>query len=244
LGHSSRRAHRCGRAVPRSDDCEPDEIEELLSLGLAIEADPDDATFGSPAHAADRLRMAQTALRNAGYPNTPIAMGAAKSLLGFNPPAAGIPRFNDFMQRLQQTFGQSEVLFKFAARLMPAGGQPAEVMKRVTAAALLLSQMPSSISRVSDYCGCAVALGAMAKTLESMPELVKRFREVEQHLVQGNISAAANVEADALECIGCPGSPAEVVDTMSVLIEQLAQGRQPVRGDVAIAAAFAKRFAY
>lgn len=219
-------------------------LGQLKAPDVAVTCARNAATFGSPALAAHRLQLAQTALRQAGYPNTPIAMGAAKSLLAFNPPAAGIPRFGELMKRLEQAFGRSEMLFKFAARLMPAGGEPAEAMQRVAAATQLLNQTPSRVVRVSDYRACAVALGAMAKTLESMPTLVKRFRDIEQHLSQTGISAAADVEADALECVGCPGTPAEVVDTMSVLIEQLSEGRQPVRGDVAVAAAFAKRFAY
>ncbi len=202
------------------------------------------ATFGGPGHAAMRLRMAQLALRQAGYPDTPIAMGAAKSLLPFNPPQAGIPRFTELMRRLEQAFGRSEMLFKHTARLMPASGEPAEIVHRVVSAAKLLEQFPSHVRRASDYRIAATALGAMARSVDGLPELVRRFRELEHRLVSADISKPDVVEADALECIGCAGTPAEVVDTVLVLIDQLTEGHRPERGHVAIAAAFAKRFAY
>lgn len=203
------------------------------------------ATFGSPAHAAQRLELAKLALRQAGYPDTPIAMGVAKALLPYNPPAAGIPRFTELMRHLAQSFGHVEFVYKLAARVMPAAGEPPEVARRVFVALDLLQRIPGPASNtVTAQQMAAAALGAMARSQEALPELVKRLREIERRLVANQIAGTEHALADALECVACPGTPSEVVDTMVVLLDQLAQGRTPERGDVAIAAAFAKRFAY
>jgi hypothetical protein len=181
----------------------------------------------------------------AGFPaHSPVAMGAAKSLLAFDPPDAGVPRFLDFMKRLRQVFGQVELLFKLTARLMPATGTPEEVVARVVAAGHLLNKYPTRVSTVNDNRTTGVALASMARSTDALPDLVVRFREIETHLVQSGLSPAGAVEADALECVGCPGTPAEVVDTVAVLAEEIAGGRQPQRPDVTIAVAFAKRFAF
>jgi hypothetical protein len=202
--------------------------------------------FGGPQGAAARLREAQGALRRAGFPATPIAMGAAKSLLGFAI-EAGALRFVEIHRRLQQAFGpHDEVLIKYTARLMPAFGTPADVVGRVIAAASsLVYQRPSGErAHPRDVRAAAVALASMVKTQDKVPEIVARHRQIEAELVRAGISVIHNVEADALECIACPGTPQEVVATVSALLTQLASGRQPQRGDVAVAVAFAKRFAY
>ena len=84
----------------------------------------------------------------------------------------------------------------------------------------------------------------MVKTQDAIPPIVARFRQIEAELVRAGISVMHNVEADALECVRCPGTPQEVVATVSAILTQLAAGRQSERADVAIAVAFAKRFAY
>lgn len=203
------------------------------------------AAFGSPAHAAQRLQAAQAALRHAGFPPTPIAMGAAKSLLPFDPPAAGAPRFVEIFRRLEQALGRSEMSFKYTARLMPAQGTPEELVRRTLGACSLLTQMPSRVSPPSrEVRATAVALAAMVRQDDQLPGLVARFREIEFELMRAGVSTAATAEGHALECVGCPGSPAEVVDIVAALAGQLAAGRQSERSDVSIAVAFAKRFAF
>jgi hypothetical protein len=204
------------------------------------------AMFGGVQAAAQRLREAQAALRRVGYPATPIAMGAAKSLLGFGL-EPGVLRFVEIHRRLEQAFGRGhEVLFKFTARLMPAAGTPADVVGRaVAAASSLVYQAPSSErAHPRDVRSTAVALASMVKSQDRIPEIVARFRQLEAELVRAGISVMHNVEADALECIACAGTPQEVVATVGALLTQLAAGRQPERADVAVAVAFAKRFAY
>jgi hypothetical protein len=203
------------------------------------------ATFGSPANAAHRLAQAQAALRQAGFPNTPIAMGAAKSLLGCQPPESGPARFTEIFKRLEQAMGRSEALYKYTARLMPADGAPAAVVQRAINAGTLLKQVPSRVYPAGkDIRPTAVALASMVRADDQLPALVARFREIEFELINAGVSTQATVEGDALECIACPGSPAEVVDTVASLAAQIAQGRRSERGDVAIAVAFAKRFAF
>ena len=87
-------------------------------------------------------------------------------------------------------------------------------------------------------------LASMVRQDDQLPALVARFRDIEQELVRAGVSIQTTVEAHALECVACPGSPAEVVDIVASLAGQLAAGRQSERGDVAIAVAFAKRFAF
>lgn len=204
------------------------------------------ATFGSSQAAAQKLREAQAALRRVGYPGTPIVMGAAKSLLGFAL-EPGVLRFVEIHRRLEQAFGRGqEILFKFTARLMPAFGTPVDVVGRVvTAASSLVYQVPAGErSHPRDVRSAAVALASMVKSQDRIPDIVARFRQIEAELVRAGVSVMHNVEAHALECIACPGTPHEVVATVSALLTQLASGRQPERADVAVAVAFAKRFAY
>ncbi len=203
------------------------------------------AAHGGPAGAAKRLKAAQGALRRVGFPPTPIVLGAAKSLLGFAP-EPGVLRFVEIHRRLEQAFGRNEILVKYTARLMSATGSPADVVGRVIAAASSLALQTPSRERAHprDVRGSAVALASMVKTQDQIPNIVARFRAIEAELVRAGISVMHDVEAHALECIACPGTPQEVVATVSALLGQVASGRQPQRGDVSIAVSFAKRFAY
>jgi len=204
------------------------------------------ATFGSTQEAARRLEEAQGALRRVGYPPTPIVLGAAKSLLGFAL-EPGVLRFVEIHRRLQQAFGRSEEVFiKFTARLMPAAGMPADVVGRVIAAASsLVYQAPArERGHPRDVRAAAVALASMVKSQDQIPEIVARFRQIEAELVRAGLSVMHDVEAHALECVASRGTPEEVVATVSALLGQLTSGRQPQRADIAIAVAFAKRFAF
>lgn len=232
----------------------PEQTLRAYSTALQVTHAPDAAvvcarnaaTLGSTQDAARKLRDAQAALRRVGFPGTPIVMGAAKSLLGFAL-EPGVLRFVEIHRRLEQVFGpRQEIVFKHTARLMPATGTPADVVGRVIAAASsLVYQAPASErAHPRDVRSAAVALAAMVKTQDQIPDTVARFRQIEAELVRAGISVMHTVEADALECVACPGTPQEVVATVSALLHQLASGRQPERGDVAVAVAFAKRFAY
>jgi len=202
------------------------------------------AAFGSPAHAAQRLGQAQAAMRQAGFPATPIVMGCAKSLLAFDPPTAGAPRFVDIYRRLEGQMGHGETNFKFAARLMPAQGTPDDVVRRTLIAGQHLNQLPTRTQARSDLRAAAVALASMVREDNQLQALVARFRDIEFELGNSGVSSPATVEADALECVACPGTPHEVIATVSSLAQQIAAGRAVARGDVAVAVAFAKRFAF
>ena len=204
------------------------------------------ATLGGPAKAARRLEEAQRALQRVGFPATPIVMGSAKALLGFAL-EPGVLRFVEIHRRLEQAFGRGdEVLFKFTARLMPAAGMPADVVGRVVVAASSLVYQAPATERAHgrDVRAAAVALASMVRSQDAVGPIVARFRQVEAELVRAGISTLHTVEGDALECVGCAGTPQEVVGTVSALLTQLSSGRQPDRSDVAVAVAFAKRFAY
>lgn len=219
-------------------------LKETGAADTAVTCTRNAATFGSTGNAAQRLRQAQEALRSAGVRMTPITMGAAKSLLMFDPPSAGVPRFVELIRGLQARFGPAERTYKWTGRLIPATGSPAEILRRVHAAETLLGHVPSPSGVNFDLPFVAVALAAMARTEDAMPGIVTRFREIERELVQSGLSPPHIAENDALECIACAGTPPEVADTVATLMEQIAQGRRPERSDFAVAIAFAKRFSY
>lgn len=207
------------------------------------------ARFGSPQAAAQRLQEAEAALLGAGYPATPIAMGAAKSLLAFEPISKGRERFVELMNGLTALFvgpgrPPPELHFKYVSRLMAATGMPPKILERVAAARDLLRRSNVLDASCRDPQAVTVALAAMVPAVEKLPELVQRYAAVRYELLRAGVSVPHHVDNDALECVACPGNPQEVVDTVSTLMRQLAAGRQPERSDVAIAAAFAKRFAY
>jgi hypothetical protein len=200
--------------------------------------------LGGTDHVTARLREAQRALQRGGFPSTPVVMGLAKTLLAFDPPDAGVPRLTELVRLLASAFGAGDATYKYAARLMPAIGTPAEVVQRAVQTAELLAQMPSTVRPRHETVPPAVALAAMVRDDESVPALVARFRAIEHELVRYRVSSTDHAEGYALECIACPGTPIEVAETVRSLVAQLAKGRQAQIADVAIAVAFAKRFAY
>lgn len=199
---------------------------------------------GSPEQAARLLEDARRALLNAGFRNTPVVLGAAKCLLAWNPPAAGVPRFGELCSRLAHMLGGDDLVYKMAARLMSAQGSPSELVRRAVNAAALLRQQPSRANpQHREVRMASAALASMVRADDGLPALVARFREVEYELVRAGVSGPAQAEAHALECVACPGTPFEVVDTVSALVARLGEGRRAEPGDVAVAVAFAKRFA-
>lgn len=209
--------------------------------------------FGSPDAALGRLLDAEAALLGAGFPSTPVVMGAAKSLLAFEPVSKGLGRFLELLGGLGPIFygrsfgrgaGAPDSLFKYASRLMSATGMPTAILARVGACRDLLRRSNALDASCRDAGAVAVALAAMVPKEEALGELVARFVAVKHELLRAGVSVPHHVDMDALECVACPGSPDEVVDTVGTLMRQLAAGRQPERSDVAVAAAFAKRFAY
>jgi alkanesulfonate monooxygenase SsuD/methylene tetrahydromethanopterin reductase-like flavin-dependent oxidoreductase (luciferase family) len=100
------------------------------------------------------------------------------------------------------------------------------------------------VSGRKDRRNAAVALASMVREGTALPALVTRFIELEQALVSKGVSQKQFGEADALECVSCAGTPAEVVETVRALSQEIARDRDPARRNVAIAVAFAKRFTY
>lgn len=201
------------------------------------------AQHGGVDDVARKLREAEKALKRAGYPPTPLVLGCAKSLLGFAP-EPGLARFKELHRLLEQQFGRDESVFKYAARTMSAAGMPTDIIRRVQTAASLLTQWQSTVSYAQNVPRTAVALASMVRTNEAVAEVVDRFRRLQTELIHAKLSEPRHIEADALECTACPGTPEEVAATVRGLVAQLASGRAPTRDDVAIAMSFAKRFAY
>lgn len=202
------------------------------------------AAHGGPEQVAQRLKQAQRALRDAGFPMTPVVLGAAKTLLPFEPPETGAARFTAIAQLLEsQNLTRGEATIKCTARLMPAAGAPQDVVRRAILAYNQLPDGPNGMDR-DIHTSSAVALASMVQADDAIPPVVQRFLELQQELVRRRVSLSNLSAADALECVACPGTPAEVVSTVRQLIGKLAHNRESHRGDVAIAVAFAKRFAY
>ena len=166
-----------------------------------------------------------------------IVIGLAK--MGESAPHA----IGTYHWRLEQAMGRAETAFKHTARLMPATGTPEELVRRVVSARRLLDQVPGQANiRSGDGAATAVALAAMVRDEPAILVLVQRFRAVQAELLRAGITTSQHCEADALECVACPGTPTEVVDIVSTLAQQIAQGRRTERADVAVAVSFAKRF--
>jgi hypothetical protein len=199
-------------------------------------------SFGGPHQVAQRLAQAQAALYRVGCARTPVVAGAAKSLLPFEPLEAGAARFAAIARLLEtRNLTRGDATIKCTARLMPATGEPAELIGRAQAA---YAQLATFLADRDVCASSAVAIAAMVPSADAVAPAVHRLIEIQRELVRARISQSSFAIADALECVACPGTPAEVVATVRTLVAQLSGHRAPQRGDVAIAVAFAKRFAY
>lgn len=199
-------------------------------------------TGGDPRDARKRLNEAIRALAALGLKGEQAA-NAAKTLLPFEPLAAGAQRFSMLYNALIAAGVRGDATYKCAARLMPARGEPAAILDRARTAWRLVGQHPSASGDPSPAL-IGVALAAMVDDANDLGSLVTRFREIERALIAAGISGRTHAETDALECVACPGTPTEVVATVAAIIVQLPRGAALTRGEVAIAVAFAKRFAY
>jgi hypothetical protein len=192
-----------------------------------------------------KLAEAYEALRRAGFPAVQPLQGAAKSLLPYEPVHAGVPRYTELFQWLRAAGAGGDDVYKFASRLMPAQGAPADVVHRAQRAAHRLSQAPNAVKTRNPVLGrTSVALASMVGDDRAVDALCDRFLEIERGLVRAGLANQATAGEHAVECVGCAGAPAEVVATVNALAFRLAGGGRPEAEHVTIAAAFAKRFAY
>jgi hypothetical protein len=207
--------------------------------GVAVTCARHAASFGGPHAVAARLQQAEHALLQIGFARTPVVTGAARSLLPFTRLDEGAARFAAIAMELEaRNLTRGDASIKLTARLMPAAGTPQEAVGRaVTAYHLLAATGDRDVAS-------AIALGSMVQREDAVAPAVQRFLAIRQELIQGQVSPPTVAAADALECVACPGTPAEVVATVRALVAKLAVNREPRRDDVAIAVAFAKRFAY
>lgn len=206
-------------------------------------------TYGGAQAVADRIRAAQRALRQLGFIESPEVMGAAKTLLPYPSVEAGAQRFLAIFNGVMGsglTNGQLAPTVKCTARLMPADGTPSEVIQRVNAAANALGRRPVHYTEIP-HGMLASALASMVRETSQVEDLVERLRQVELALMMAKVCNATTVNETALECVTAPGTPTEVADTVYALAHEVANksGRaHPNAADVAVAASFAKRFAF
>lgn len=193
--------------------------------------------------AARSLAHARSLLLQAGHRDSPDARAAAKALLAFTPPEAGLPRFNEMKQALRQAGVAGDLVYKFIVRLMPAQGTPAELVRRALALAAAPPQ-PSRrhVLRAGPLDEVSAALASAARNDADAPMLARRFYDIEQGFLQSRVSAVQATSL-ALSCFGCPGAPNEVVATVFDLARSVG-GSQPDDEALSLAASFAKRFAY
>jgi hypothetical protein len=220
-------------------------LSQSRAPDVAVVCTRNAAREGGAAQVVHKLGAAYQALLRAGFTPAPIVEGAAKSLLPWNPPDAGVPRYLELFQRLQRAGGAGDNLHKFASRLMPAAGSPAELVHRSLRAGHVLSQAPMPVvRRQPGLSRASVALASMVRDDASVDGLCVRFIEVERALTAARLCLAEVSEAHALECVSSAGTPAEVVAVVGALAARLSGGRQITDEHLTIAAAFAKRFAY
>ncbi len=206
------------------------------------------AEHGGAQAVAERIRAAQRALRNVGFVESPEVMGAAKTLLPYRI-EDGAARFKEIFNAVAASGvadGEFPIAVKCTARLMPADGAPAEVVQRVIAAVNALRRFPVNYPQGHEGM-LATALASMVRDLPAVGQLVERFRQVEVALVKAGVCNSAMTNQTALECVTAPGTPAEVADTVKALAYQVATKNdraEPNAADVAVAASFAKRFAF
>jgi len=234
-------------------DMPTQQAQSLYSSALAATQTPDVAVTctrnaareGGAAQVQYKLHAAYNALLRAGFLPAPIVQGAAKSLLPFTPPDAGVPRFLELFNHLRKAGAGGDELYKFTARLMPAAGSPVELVQRSLRAAQVLSRTPNAVRQRPYALGRAsVALASMARDDAAVDGISLRFVEIERALSSAGLCPPLAAEPHALECVGCPGTPPEVIAVVGALCARLSGGGTITNDHLTIAAAFAKRFAY
>jgi hypothetical protein len=208
--------------------------------GAAVTVARNAAAHGGAHEVEQRLKAAEQVLHSFGIPLTQVSRAAAKSLLPYDRLADGATRFKDFARRLQTAqLTSGDFTYKIVPRLMPANGTPDEVMRRVKTA---FDGLPAKLDP-EHHVTCAAQLAAMTDDEQVVTQLANRLTEIVKELVHRKLYRAPNGVLDALECVGCAGTPAEVVETVVTLYNKLG-GASQVTDRMAVAVAFAKRFTY
>jgi hypothetical protein len=215
-----------------------------VAADVAVTCARHTTTFGHPATVALRLKAAEAALQRTGLPPTQRLFGSAKCLLPYEPVESGIPRYVAIRKLLDATFGESDLNCKHTARLMPARGEPNDVVDRAQMARLALGHRPPMVGDRDDVIAAAVAIAALVSKADGIGATVNRFLEIAQLLVADGL-ARGTASSLALECIACPGTPAEVIGTVRSLAGHVGTGpSDDPAAKLAVAVAFAKRFAF
>jgi len=203
--------------------------------------------YGRPNEAHHALERARTALQSANFHDSAHCNlnGLARGLLAYDPPESGIPRLVELTRAVMAMFPQTQDATKHAARLMPSGGTAPEVMRRVSIVAQSIAAHPERGG--VDVVKVSVALASMTPREDVLPGVVNRFFHLRGLLQQEAGSQPALAADYALECVPCPGTPEEIVSIVRSIIRRVSEQRPPItngRDTIAMAVAFAKRFAY
>jgi hypothetical protein len=101
--------------------------------------------------------------------------------------------------------------YQFLVRLMPAPGEPADVVARARRLAAAPAQRARGhAARAGALDEVSAPLASMARDVAELDALAARFAALEQGFVAARLSPP-RATALALLCVGCPGSPPEVV---------------------------------
>jgi hypothetical protein len=220
----------------------------------AVRAQPPDVAVTCARNAAreggttkvlGKLGAAYDALIRAGYPDSPALAGAAKSLLPWNPPESGLPRFAALVRALHdQGSVRGDDLYKLTARLIMADGQPRELVQRALRAAhRLSSERGALVPRPYRLGPASVAIAAMVPADDAVDAACDRLLALELALSRAGLADARTAEGRALDCLPCPGTPTEVVATVHAMMARLSPSL-PADERLTLATAFAKRFAF
>ena len=210
------------------------------------------AAHGGTQAVAEKLRVAQRALRQVGFEESPEVMGAAKTLLPYGSMTQAAERFKALFNgvagiSMRNGLFEIPLAVKCTARLMPADGTPDEIVQRVVHTVETLRRHPAKHIPQLGESMLATALASMVREVSAIEPLVERLRQVEAELIRAQVCDSITANANALECVTSPGTPVEVVSTVRSLAAEVAtqSGRDhPSAADVSVAVSFAKRFAY
>ena len=196
---------------------------------------------GDPAVEARRLAAMVGFLASKGFRDG-AARGAAKALLAAPDHAAALARFTHFFRVLEGWQIHGDDRYKFAARLLPAPGSDAEVIERLSDMATL--SLASPLAKHPRRVQIDVALASMTTTRPSVKPTLERYLGLVVALGRSGLPRGSDPYDLALECMSCRGEPAEVVALAWQAAAHLSGGHAPNPEQMAMACAFAKRFAY
>lgn len=168
----------------------------------------------------------------------------ARALLGVPNPAAGLERAKELLWTLQHTSPRYDGdVFKATARLLSTPGTPKELAIRLAFITnALRKRQPSHFVIHRD--DAALSLAAAMTQSGAEQAVVERFLAIYAELERQRIPPGTNIHELAALLAPHPGTPTELVHTLSTAAISVSNESTPTPADYAFAASFIKRFLY